>query len=81
MVTASGEIVRASADENPELFWGMRGGGGNFGVVTSFEFDLHPMQRQVVGGTILMFPGSEARRVDSTPSTKASRPTICTSAA
>jgi FAD/FMN-containing dehydrogenase len=62
MVTASGDIVHASADENPELFWGTRGGGGNFGVVTSFEFDLHPMQRQVVGGTI-MFPRSEARRV------------------
>ncbi len=62
MVTASGDIVHASADENPELFWGTRGGGGNFGVVTSFEFDLHPMQRQVIGGNI-MFPRSEARQV------------------
>ncbi len=62
MVTASGDIVHASADENPELFWGTRGGGGNFGIVTSFEFDLHPMQRQVIGGTI-MFPRSEAKRV------------------
>jgi FAD/FMN-containing dehydrogenase len=62
MVTASGDIVHASKDENPELFWGTRGGGGNFGVVTSFEFDLHPMQRQVVGGNI-MFPRSEARQV------------------
>ena len=42
--------MRASAEENPELYWGVRGGGGNFGVVTSFEFDLHPMQRQVIGG-------------------------------
>ena len=41
MVTAEGEVVVASADENADLFWGLRGGGGNFGVVTSFEFQLH----------------------------------------
>jgi hypothetical protein len=62
VVTASGEIVHASAEENPELYWGTRGGGGNFGVVTSFEFDLHPMPRQVIGGQI-MFPLSEAKNV------------------
>jgi len=62
IVTARGDILRASATENPELYWGVRGGGGNFGVVTSFEFDLHPMQRKVVGGTLL-FPLEQARSV------------------
>jgi len=62
VVTADGEFRRASADENPDLFWGVRGGGGNFGVVTSFEFRLHAMQRQVLAGQI-MYPISRVREV------------------
>ncbi len=52
LVTADGRVLRASEDENPELFWGLRGAGANFGIVTSFEFRLHPFEGQVTHGTV-----------------------------
>ena len=53
VVTASGKVVRASADENSDLFWGIRGGGGNFGVATEFVYRLHPFDPTVYGGTLI----------------------------
>lgn len=56
LVTADGEFLTASTDENEELFWGLRGGGGNFGVVTGFEFDLHPVGPEVAT-CLVFYPG------------------------
>ncbi len=52
VVTAAGEVVRASADENADLFWALRGGSGNFGIVTSFEYELFPVGPTIQGGAI-----------------------------
>jgi FAD/FMN-containing dehydrogenase len=59
IVTADGQIRRADAVENPDLFWGVRGGGGNFGVVTSFQYRLHPVGELLAGA--VFFPLEQAR--------------------
>jgi FAD/FMN-containing dehydrogenase len=56
LVTADGRVVSASADENPDLFWALKGGGGNFGIVTSFEYRLHPVGPVVYGGSVAFAP-------------------------
>src|SRR5262249_19568088 len=62
IVTADGRLLNASASENKDLFWALRGGGGNFGVVTSFEYQLHPMPPTLIGGMVL-YPVQQARDV------------------
>jgi FAD/FMN-containing dehydrogenase len=62
VVTADGNVVHASEEENPELFWGLRGGGGNFGVVTQFEYRLHEVGPMVTGG-VLVWPIEQAGEV------------------
>jgi FAD/FMN-containing dehydrogenase len=62
VVTADGRQVRASETENADLFWGLRGGGGNFGVVTRFEFRLHPVGPEVLSG-LIVFPLAQAKSV------------------
>lgn len=62
VVTAAGEVIRASSTEHPDLFWALRGGGGNFGVVTRFEFRLHPVGPDVLSG-LIVYPISEAKAV------------------
>jgi FAD/FMN-containing dehydrogenase len=60
VVTADGKLLRASATEHPDLFWALRGGGGNFGIVTRFEFRLHPVGPDVLAG-LVVFPIEQAR--------------------
>jgi FAD/FMN-containing dehydrogenase len=62
MVTAEGKKIRASENENSDLFWAIRGGGGNFGVVTQFEFRLFPVGQEIVAG-LIVFPFAEAKQV------------------
>jgi hypothetical protein len=56
LVTADGRVLRASKDENQELFWGVRGGSGNFGVITSFEYHLHRIGPMILGGMLIALP-------------------------
>jgi FAD/FMN-containing dehydrogenase len=62
LVTADGELVRASETEHPELFWALRGGGGNFGVATAFEFRLHPIEPEVFAG-LALYPADCGREL------------------
>jgi FAD/FMN-containing dehydrogenase len=62
MIAADGNKIRTSANENPDLFWAIRGGGGNFGVVTEFEFALHPVGPEILAG-LIVFPFSQAKQV------------------
>ena len=62
IVTADGKVRRISAEEEPDLFWAIRGGGGNFGVVTDFEYQLHPFERNLLSGMIV-WPVAQARDV------------------
>ena len=64
VVTADGDLVRASPTEHPDLFWALRGGGGNFGIVTSFEFQLHELGPEVLAG-LVVHPFDNARRFSS----------------
>ncbi len=62
VVTADARLVRAASDKNADLLWGLRGGGGNFGIVTGIEYALYPVGPEVVGG-VVAWPASEAQRV------------------
>ncbi len=62
LVTADGRLLRVDGQAHPELFWGVRGGGGNFGVVTAFQFRLHPVGPQVLAGPVL-YPAEQAAQV------------------
>src|SRR5690606_2743124 len=61
LVTADGRLLMASETEHPDLFWALRGGGGNFGIATAFEFQLQPVET-VLGGALILPPTAEALR-------------------
>lgn len=60
LVTADGDVVQVSAETDPDLLWGLRGGGGNFGIAASLEFEAHPLD--IVLGGLVAYPQSEALR-------------------
>jgi FAD/FMN-containing dehydrogenase len=62
VVTAAGKVIRANSSEHPDLFWALRGGGGNFGVVTRFEFHLHPVGPNLLSG-LIVYPFADAKSV------------------
>jgi FAD/FMN-containing dehydrogenase len=62
MITAEGKKIRASQNENADLFWAIRGGGGNFGIVTQFEFQLFPLGPEIVAG-LIVFPFNQAKQI------------------
>lgn len=62
VVTADGRVIRASASDHPDLFWALRGGGGNFGVVTRFEYRLHPVGPDLLSG-LVVYPFADATSV------------------
>ena len=62
MVTADGRLIQVNVRENPDLFWAIRGGGGNFGIVTNFEFQLHMVGPEVLSG-LVVHPFADARKI------------------
>ena len=62
VVTSTGDVLKASETENPDLFWGIRGGGGNFGIVSSFKYRLHPVGPEVLSG-LIVHPMADAKKL------------------
>src|SRR5262249_22546607 len=62
IVTADGQLLTANASQHDDLFWAVRGGGGNFGIVASFEYQLHPIEPAITGG-MMLYPMEHAREV------------------